>query len=170
MKDLTQAMGINSPSLYGVYGDKRGLYLQAIERYINHDSCAPMDAFEAEPDIHLAVRAFMLAALDNATEHPQGLRGCFMANCVSTDAGSVEGVEALLQQAINSADLRLTARFEKEQQRGTLPEQFPCAERARLMFDLRQGLVLRARANLDRQSMEADIDSRVAMVLLCNFH
>ena len=103
MKDLTEAMGINSPSLYSVFGDKKGLYIQTIQRYMNNDSCAPMDAFESEADMEKAVRAFMKAALDNATQQPSGRLGCFMTNCVSTSVGTVEGSQELLREAIQNA-------------------------------------------------------------------
>lgn len=165
MKDLTRAMGINSPSLYSVFGDKHGLYIQAINRYISNSTCAPVDAFAAETDIAKAVYAFMEAALDYATEQPTGLKGCFMANCVSTNAGSVEGVQELLLQAIVSADSQLAARFDAEKARGNLPDDFPSEERARLMFDLRQGHVLRARAGISKTEMQQDLAFRVSMVL-----
>ena len=165
MKDLTEAMGINSPSLYSVFGDKKGLYFQAIQRYMDKVSCAPMNAFESETDIEKAVRAFMKAALDNATEQPAGRQGCFMSNCVSTSVETVEGSQKLLQEAIHSADNRLALRFDAEKEKGHLPEEFPSMERAQLMFDLRQGFVLRARAGISKQAMEADLDYRVQMVM-----
>ncbi|MGY0217009.1 TetR/AcrR family transcriptional regulator [Endozoicomonadaceae bacterium StTr2] len=164
MKDLTQAMGINSPSLYAVFGDKKGLYIQAIQRYMAQDSCAPMEAFESEPDLEKAIKAFLEAALDYATQEPDRL-GCFMSNCVSTTAGVVDGVRELLQEAVLAADIRLAARFESEKSKGHLPENFPSQERARLMFDLRQGYVLRARAGISKEAMSADLDFRVRMVM-----
>ncbi|MHA0289879.1 TetR/AcrR family transcriptional regulator [Mycobacterium sp. C3-094] len=33
LTELTQAMGINKPSLYAAYGSKEGLFLRALERY-----------------------------------------------------------------------------------------------------------------------------------------
>src|SRR6185369_14964182 len=33
ISDLTQAMGINPPSLYSAFGDKEKLFLEAMERY-----------------------------------------------------------------------------------------------------------------------------------------
>lgn len=165
MKDLTQAMGINSPSLYAVFGDKHSLYIRVINHYIADDACSPIVAFESEEDIAKAVRAFMQAALEHATQKPAGQQGCFMANCVSTNAGSVDGVKDLLKEAILSADHKLAARFEREKAKGTLPENFPSMERARLMFDLRQGHVLRARAGISQQEMESDLDFRVLMIL-----
>lgn len=165
MRDLTSAMGINSPSLYAVFGDKHKLYLDAINCYASNDACAPLVAFETEPDIGKAVHAFMEAVIDYSTDNSSGVRGCFLSSCVSTSAGEVEGTEELLQRAISDTDARLSRRFELEKARGTLPADFPSLERARLMFDLRQGHVFRARAGLESESMNTDIEFRVKMVL-----
>ncbi len=62
-------------------------------------------------------------------------------------------------------DARLSRRFELEKARGVLPDDFPSMERARLMFDLRQGYVFRARAGFERESMVDSIDYRVNMIL-----
>ncbi len=165
LKDLTEGMGINGPSLYATFGDKHALYLQAIDRYSTNDACAPLVAFESEQDITAAVRAFMVAAIDYATHHKSGARGCFLSACVATSAGEVEGVQPVLRQAIEDTDKRLAARFDLEKEKGTLAANFPSLERARLMFDLRQGHVFRARAGLDGDTMLSDLDQRTAMVL-----
>lgn len=165
IKDLTEAMGINAPSLYSTFGDKLNLYKQSIERYLANDACAPLVAFEGEPDICKAVRAFMEAVIDYATQHESGARGCFLSSCVSTSAGEVEGVDELLRKAIEDTDARLAKRFELEKANGRLPDDFPSLERARLLFDLRQGYIFRARAGLKGDAMKIDLDHRVCMVL-----
>jgi len=168
MKDLTQSMGINSPSLYSVFGDKQSLYLEAIECYISNDACEPLVAFETEPDIRKAVEMFMAAVVNYATENDSGALGCFLSSCVSTTAGVIDGVEKMLQKATVETDARLARRFDLEKARGSLPENFPSLERARLMFDLRQGYVFRARAGVDAETMMSDIQFRVDTVLAPN--
>lgn len=165
MKLLTDAMGINSPSLYAEYGDKAGLYLEAIDRYANDDACEPLVALERESDIKDAVSAFLGAVIDYSTTHPSGAKGCFLASCVSTSAGNVDGAAKLLQDAIKATDTRIQARFDLEKARGTLPAEFPAADRARLLFDLRQGLVFRARAGINDAELRQGINAAVAAVL-----
>lgn len=165
MKDLTEAMGINGPSLYSAFGDKRELFLKAIDCYTNSDARAPLVAFESEPNIEKAVRAFMEAAIDYATHDTSGAKGCFLASSAVTSAGEVDGVRELLKSAIHKTDLRLAARFDAEKKNGALPQDFPSLERARLMFDLRQGHVFRARAGMSDVSMRNDLDHRVRIVL-----
>ncbi|NRD74807.1 TetR/AcrR family transcriptional regulator [Shewanella sp. VB17] len=165
MKDLTAAMNINAPSLYAVFGDKHQLYLEAIDRYSNDDGCAPLVAFESEPDIEKAVVAFMKATIDYASNQPDSPKGCFLGSCVSTTVGQVDGTLERLQQAITDTDKKLAQRFEQEKKLGNLSKDFPSLQRAELMFDLRQGFVLRARAELDSTVMEADLIFRAQMIL-----
>lgn len=165
MKDLTTAMGINAPSLYAEFGDKLKLYQITIDAYASNGACAPLLAFESEEDIADAVMAFMNAAIDYATNHESGVRGCFLASCVVTNAGEVDGVQPLLRKAIEDTDRRLARRFNAEKAKGRLPDDFPSLERARLLFDLRQGHVFRARAGLSPRTMKADLRQRVRMVL-----
>lgn len=165
MKELTTGMGISGPSLYAEFGDKRGLYIRAIEQYANNDACTPLVALEQEDNIESAVAKFFNAAIDYSTQHACGAKGCFLASSVSTSAGSVEGVEQLLKTAIKHTDARISARFEREIINGNLPEAFPSIERAKLLFDLRQGLVFRARAGLNAKTLKRDTPSRVRMIL-----
>ncbi len=165
IKDLTHAMGISGPSLYAAFGDKRELYLKAIDRYASFDACAPLVAFETEADIEKAVRGFLKAAIAYATSHESGARGCFLASCVSTSVGEVAGVAERMTKAIADTDTRLAARFEQEKKNGTLPANLPALERARLMFDMRQGYVFRGRAGWTAKALARDLKHRVQMIL-----
>jgi len=165
MKDLTTAMKINSPSLYSVFGDKHALYLASIDNYTKNNPRSPLVIFESEPDIAKAIAAFMKAALDTATKNEFGTLGCFLSSSVATTSGVVEGVQEKLNTAILEADSRLINRFEFEKKKGILPKGFPSEERARLMFDLRQGYTFRARAGFNSESMEKDLNFRINIIL-----
>jgi len=84
---------------------------------------------------------------------------------VSTSAGNVEGAADLLQDAIAATDARIQARFDLEKAQGTLPADFPSADQARLLFDLLQGLVFRARAGFEDVDLLHGIETAVAAVL-----
>lgn len=166
LKDLTSAMGISGPSLYSAFGDKRNLYLKAIDRYSDVNACEPIIAFESEPDIRKAVLGFFRAIIDYTTDHTYGNNGCFLASCVSTTVGEVEGVAERLDMAIASTDNRLAARFDAEKAKGNLPQDFPSMERGQLMFDMRQGIVFRGRAGASKECLLAGLENRVDMILM----
>lgn len=168
LKDLTKAMGISGPSMYSAFGDKRELYLQTIDRYADVNACAPIVAFENEPDLKLAVKGFLEAVISYSTLSDSGTNGCFLASCVSTNVGEVEGVAERMTKAITDTDERLAARFDKEKALGNLPPNFPSEARGRLMFDLRQGYVFRGRAGWTEDQLKEDLDFRVEMIISAN--
>ncbi len=165
LKDLTGAMGISGPSMYAAFGDKRELFLKTIDLYGDVDGCAPVVIFESEPDIRLAVRGFLEEVIKYATAHESGAKGCFLASSVSASIGEVEGVKERVEKAIEDTDKRLASRFDREKQNSVLAEDFPSLERARLLYDIRQGYMFRGRAGWTAEAMRQDLDHRVAMIL-----
>lgn len=165
MKELTLAMGISGPSIYAAFGDKRELYLKTIDHYADVDGCAPVVTFEKEPDIRRAVRGFLEAVVHYSTQQEGGPKGCFLASCVATNVGQVDGVAERMEQAIRETDKRLAGRFERAVAEGALPANFPCLQRAQLMHDMRQGFVHRSRAGWSAETLLEDLDDRVGMIL-----
>ncbi|WP_415401775.1 TetR/AcrR family transcriptional regulator [Tateyamaria sp. SN3-11] len=166
MKDLTSAMGISGPSIYSAFGDKRELYLKTIDRYADVDGCAPIVAFEGAETVERAVRGFLEAVVSHSTRHNGAPLGCFLASCVATTVGEVDGVQERMEKAIQDTDARLAARFESEKAEGNLPKDFPSLARARLLHDMRQGHVHRSRAGWSPDALLEDLDDRVRMVLM----
>lgn len=165
MKDLTAAMGISGPSLYSTFGDKRELYLKTIDFYADVDGCAPVVSFEAEPDIGKAIKDFLTTVVTYSTQAEGGPKGCFLASCVATTVGGVDGVAERMEKAIRDTDERLAGKFRKAIGNGELPADFPAYERGCLLHDMRQGLVHRSRAGWSADALLADLDDRVAMIL-----
>ncbi|EGR3032791.1 TetR/AcrR family transcriptional regulator [Vibrio parahaemolyticus] len=165
MRDLTGAMNISGPSLYATFGDKEQLFKEAIDYYVNQNACKPLVVFETEPDIETAVRKFLFEIIQYSTDSVSGAKGCFLSSSVSTTAGELDGIEEMLKRAIYDTDDRLARRFELEKARGVLRKDFPSQARARLMFDLRQGVVFRARAGIEPQKIAEDIENNIKVIL-----
>ncbi|MBY5933512.1 TetR/AcrR family transcriptional regulator [Tateyamaria omphalii] len=166
MKDLTSAMGISGPSLYSAFGDKRELYLKTIDRYADVDGCAPIVEYESADTIEEAIRRFLTVVVTHSTQQEGAPRGCFLASCVAMTVGEVDGVAERMEKAIRDTDARLAKRFDEEKAKGNLSENFPSEARARLLHDMRQGLVHRSRAGWSAEPLLEDLDDRVRMVLM----
>lgn len=165
MKDLTAGMGISGPSLYSTFGDKRELYLKTIDFYADVDGCAPVVAFESEPDIAEAIKDFLTAVVTYSTQAEGGPKGCFLASCVATTVGEVDGVDVRMEKAIRDTDERLAGKFKAAIEKGELPSDFPSDQRGRLLHDMRQGLVHRSRAGWSADALLEDLDDRIRMIL-----
>lgn len=163
--DLTNAMGINRPSLYSTYGDKHTLYLAALAFYGSSVGCAPLAAFEAEASPEKAVRAFFETLLENQTRPGNLAQGCLLASCAATTAGEVQGVTEMLAAGTTATVEKLTNGFENFIGKNQLPPKFPSKVKARLLLDIMQGYAYRARTGEPRQNLFAEIDQKVEQVI-----
>src|SRR6201995_1544764 len=62
LDDLSAATGMNRPSLYGAFGDKRELYIKSYQRYRDEARAATADIFREEMPVRKRVgRIFDIA-------------------------------------------------------------------------------------------------------------
>lgn len=79
IRDLTDAMGISGPSLYNAFGDKRELYVEALEHYCRTRTHPLLERIERD---HIGVAA-IVAFFSEVVERTVGdreRRGCFLVN------------------------------------------------------------------------------------------
>lgn len=164
--DLCDAMNIKRPSLYGTFGSKRELFLKVIQHYLSTHAHSPMIAMRASQNIHEAVGSFLFVTLretdKSSIDWPQG---CFMSTTVAAAVGKVDGVREVMCAAIARVEESLFNRFEQEKEAGNLPASFPSKERARLLFELRQGYILRVQTGQQDEYERTDLQPRIASVL-----
>ena len=164
LDDLTRAMGVSRPTLYAAFGDKRRVFLAAIDAYAAGVGARPLAAFEAEGDVRTAVRAFLVASIENNTAkaHPWG---CLIGCCASTSAVRVPEVADRVRAIGRATETALRSRFEREREAGALGDEPTPAERAALLSDLMNAQAIRARAGASRRSLLAGLEARAAAVL-----
>lgn len=112
MPDLTEAMGLNRPSIYASFGNKEELFRKAIHRYNDNAQKIFREALAA-PKIKDAVGAFFCAAISaySCKENPNGCLSVQGALVGSDDAESLmaetaklrEGIVALLAERLTQA-------------------------------------------------------------------
>jgi TetR/AcrR family transcriptional regulator, copper-responsive repressor len=86
LDDLAEATGVNRPSLYAAFGDKRAMYLATIER-----AHAAIDASFAglaarKPDAETALKAIFRTAIDGFLAGESGPGGCIVVNVATLEA------------------------------------------------------------------------------------
>lgn len=163
---LTQATGVSRPTLYSAFTDKRSLFLTAIDAYEDGIGAEALVAFEAEPDIGLAVQAFLDVSARNNT-HPDHPAGCLVACCAITSAATMPDVRKKIEHAFRSTEARVCERFEQEVQNGHLSPEPSARERARLLLDFMSAQAVRARAGESRDDLLQGVGARAAAVLAC---
>src|SRR5256885_13810019 len=64
LDDLVEATGMNRPSLYAAFGDKRDLYLKTLEQYSAGARAETLEALADDPPLHVFLKRFYGKALD----------------------------------------------------------------------------------------------------------
>src|SRR5947208_13531422 len=77
LDDLSAATGMNRPSLYGAFGDKRELYIKSYARYCADARAAMQAICRKELPIRERLESIFEVALDIYLSGDAGPRGCF---------------------------------------------------------------------------------------------
>src|SRR5436309_12264010 len=64
LDNLSAATGMNRPSLYGAFGDKRELYIKSYQRYREDARAAMIDIFRNEAPLRQRLQRIYAVALD----------------------------------------------------------------------------------------------------------
>src|SRR4051795_8625784 len=64
LDELSAATGMNRPSLYGAFGDKRELYIKSYQRYREDARAAMIDIFRDEAPLRQRLQRIYAVALD----------------------------------------------------------------------------------------------------------
>ena len=158
--DLTEAMGINPPSLYSAFGDKEKLFLEAIEAYQQRrgDSCPYAD----QPTARGAVEVLLTYIAEDLTEssHP---RGCLMMMAATTAANTSPALQKVLTQKRAAARDSLRARIKRGIEEGDVPPDADASALADFYSTILTGMSLQARDGASRKSLMATVERAMSL-------
>jgi AcrR family transcriptional regulator len=129
---LSAAMGMNRPSLYGAFGDKRALYLKTLEGYRALGRAAIAEALGGDHRLPEALRRVYRSALDIYLSGERGARGCFLIGTAATESIGDKEVREIYAAGLHELDDALAHRFRRAQAEGELAADIYPVERARL--------------------------------------
>jgi AcrR family transcriptional regulator len=154
--ELTAVMGINPPSLYAAYGNKRKLFDLVVERYAEHRR-AYLEAVMGQPTARLAVQRFLEGAAEHDTA-PGEPRGCLtVQGGLATNVDDQEVAAFLAERRAANQDV-LQRRLEQGVADGDLPAETDCVSLARYLS--LHGLAGHLRAGVGRGFPRAASRSR----------
>jgi len=149
LEDLTGAMDINRPSLYGAFGNKRALYRLALERYLQGPSRYLIEALK-EPTARRVMERLLYGVVDMLTK-AQSPGTCLWVHGALSCGDDPLRPEFAVQRAAGLADLR--KRFRRAKVEGDLPETVDEDALAHLVQTLNFGLTLQASTGATRKEL-----------------
>jgi TetR/AcrR family transcriptional regulator, copper-responsive repressor len=158
---LTTAMGINAPSLYAAFGDKRSLFNEAVRVYqATYGSVLP-DAMAAESTARAAV-ARMLREAARAYTDPTHPPGCLVITAAANCTPGSADVEAQLRELRNANVHAVQQRIAADVDSGQLPAGTDVRGLAVLTGALLQGMSQQARDGASERDLCAAAELAMA--------
>lgn len=156
---LSEAMGINMPSLYAAFGNKEALFAKVVDRYIEKPASYLLRAI-AEPTARDVVEKALAGAIDMAAQ-PQNADGCLLVHGALASGPAAETIRQDLARRRAGAEAAVRQRFERAVEQGDHSAGDDPAGLARFLMTTIWGLSVQAAGGASRAELE-DV-ARIAM-------
>jgi TetR/AcrR family transcriptional regulator, copper-responsive repressor len=165
LDDLSAATGMNRPSLYGAFGDKRDLYIKSYARYRSDARAAMIDIFRGELPIRQRLQRIYDAALDIYLNGEAGPRGCFTVMTAASEAVFDPEIRGLVLEGFSELDKAFANCFRLAQRNGELAGSTDPAVLAQLASATIHTIAIRARAGVPRRELEAIVKGAIDVMV-----
>nr|WP_315257422.1 TetR/AcrR family transcriptional regulator [uncultured Duganella sp.] len=156
LPELTEAMGMNRPSMYAVFGNKENLFKLALERYgATHDPL--FDAALEKASARAVVEHFLRGNADAQTQE-ENPHGCLVINGALACSDDALPIRNSLIERRAAAEVRLHERFDRAKAEGDLPPDFCAGQMARYVMTVSNGMAVQAAAGATRQQLQQVVD------------
>ena len=165
LDDLSAATGMNRPSLYGAFGDKRELFIKSYQRYREDARAAMIDIFKDELPIRTRLERIYAVALDIYLSGESGPRGCFTVMTAGSEAVADPEIRAMVLEGLSELDKAFAACFRLAREKGELANSADPAVLAQLASATIHTIAIRARARTPRGELEAIVKGALDVML-----
>ena len=146
MEDLLEAMDINRGSLYATFGDKRELFLKAMDLYCSENGIGTRISILKEPGPALPlIRRFIDRMLEFGLSDPLR-RGCMITNTVMELAPHEKDIGKKATSRLQMAEEAIFHLLTRAKKEGGLSENKDPRALARVLVTLMQGTIVMIKA------------------------
>jgi AcrR family transcriptional regulator len=142
LPELTEAMGINRPSLYAAFGNKEQLFRKALDRYQTGPMSFLTEALK-KPTARAAAEAIFSGFIRMQRDRENG-RGCLIVSGALASGEDAETVRRELARLRQSTVAVFGKRFERAVEDGDLPKGTDCVTLGRYIATVLGGLAVQA--------------------------
>jgi|SRR3954454_6795360 AcrR family transcriptional regulator len=161
LNDLTEAMGINRPSMYAAFGNKEELFKKALDLY-EREKMAYIGRALDQPTARQVAETMLRGAIETACggDQPHGCLRVINSVACSPEAGSIR--QEIMERG-KAGRVALIARFERAKSEGDLPAHVDPQGLTALLIAMLQGISLQASQNASREDLELLADTGLGL-------
>lgn len=162
VRDLASEMGINGPSLYNAFGDKRRLFAEALERYAEQSMRERISRIEAKHSGQDAIEAFFKEVIARSLSDPDR-RGCMIVNSALEVAPHDKELQLVIAAYLKEIESFFGRCLTTAADDGALPDSIDIADASRLFLGILLGIRVASRANPQRALLEGMVRPALAL-------
>jgi TetR/AcrR family transcriptional regulator, transcriptional repressor for nem operon len=153
LDDLMEKMGVARQSLYDTFGDKRALYMKALERYRDNHHAYLREALEGDRSVKKSFsRIFSDLVEESRKEHA---RGCLLLSANVEIASHDEEIAEFLRQNQATVEEIFERALRRARKRGEIGAKKDTEALACFLVATIQGMRAVARLNHDRKALKS---------------
>jgi AcrR family transcriptional regulator len=150
---LTSALGIGAPSLYSAFGDKRTLFLDALDRYLRSYGAFTQRALAEEHNARNAVERLLHEAA-TAYTRPDRPPGCLLITAATNCSPQSADIAAHLRELRSAGARALENKIATAARTGELPAHTDAHALATFYAAVLQGMSAQARDGATRTDLQ----------------
>lgn len=153
---LTEAMGINRPSLYAAFGDKAGLFREAVGRYGTGPGRYIRRAL-GQPKARQVAEMLLRGAVDVATD-PANPSGCLWVQGALVASTEGEPIRTEMMALRNAGTAQVHDRLERARREGDLPATTDVQALTLYLVSVMNGIAVQACSGRSREELHSVAD------------
>jgi TetR/AcrR family transcriptional repressor of nem operon len=151
VRDLGDAMGLGQASVYNAFGDKRALFIQCLDRYLDANMRARIARVERAAPPRKAIEAFLAEIVERSLE---SRLGCLLANAAQEVAPHDPEIAEVVAGRLGELEAFFLRCVIAGQGDGSIASDVDPGDAARLLLTTVMGLRVLARGYPDRAVLE----------------
>lgn len=163
---LSEATGMNRPSLAGAFGDKEALYVATLEHYRDQSVAALKERLSGARPLKQELASVYATATDAYLASQDGARGCLLIGTASVEAVHRPAIRQILSESLAAFNAIIEERLRMAIRNGELAKKADAAALAQVASAVMHSLAVRARAGEPRKAL--DRLARTAVELICS--
>lgn len=164
LPDLLQATKLSRGSLYTAFGDKHGLFLCALDRYIDDAVERLHEDLDPRQSALAGLRKFLTGYVDR-TSGAKGRRGCLVVAAAMELATHDVEVEKRIRRFFITVETSLIRALERARSEGKMVEGCEPASAARVLLSMAEGIRVVAKTGIDRVVWQSSVDALLKLFL-----
>lgn len=152
-QDLVDGLGISRSSLYDTFGDKRTLFIKALEQYRVKTLDSLEKKVEESADVEGIIKC-LFASVKAETFEGGSPKGCFMVNSTVEFANTDTEIAGILHKMAQDTEDAITKAIKRGQDEGVYTKNLSARKLARFVVNSINGLRIAAKSEAGKKTFD----------------